>query len=127
MYLTIRQHDAFRNLLMGFEIPFRAYIAEKITGVYKTDVDFETAMKTKYSLLTKSSPKILLTTNKKSTIDHFKEMYHLFEAAKNSVSEIVSSDIDIPFVGALIIVTSALTENFKDLYGLFSSYSTYYD
>ena len=127
MYLTIRQHDAFRNLLMGFEIPFRAYIAEKITGIYKTDVDFEIAMKAKYSLINPSSPKILRNTNKKSTTEHFKEMYCLFEAAKNSVSDIVSSDIEIPFVGALIIVTSALTEDFKDLYGLFSSYSAYYD
>ena len=28
MYLTIKQHDKFRTLLMGFEIPYRAYIAD---------------------------------------------------------------------------------------------------
>lgn len=32
MYLTIKQHDMFRTLLMGFEIPYRAYIADVITS-----------------------------------------------------------------------------------------------
>ena len=34
MYLTIKQHDMFRTLLMGFEIPYRAYIADVITSRY---------------------------------------------------------------------------------------------
>ena len=38
MYLTIRQHDAFRTLLMGFEIPFRKYIADIITTTFNTAV-----------------------------------------------------------------------------------------
>ena len=36
MYLTIKQHDMFRTLLMGFEIPYRLYIAEIIIELKAT-------------------------------------------------------------------------------------------
>ena len=59
MYLTIKQHDMFRTLLMGFEIPFRAYIAKSITHAHTSDNDFETVMKAKNKLITPSSPQFL--------------------------------------------------------------------
>lgn len=62
VYLTIKQHDAFRNLLMGFEIPFRAYIADIITKAFTVDTDFEVAMTTKNQQITASSPTFLRET-----------------------------------------------------------------
>ena len=59
MYLTIKQHDMFRTLLMGFEIPFRAYIADVITTNYRTDSSFETAMIAKNGMLSPASPQFL--------------------------------------------------------------------
>ena len=59
MYLTIKQHDMFRTLLMGFEIPYRAYIADVITSAYSNDSIFETIMKQKHALLSSSSPQFL--------------------------------------------------------------------
>lgn len=64
MYLTIKQHDQFRTLLMGFEIPFRAYIAEIIIQKYKNDAAFETAMINKHNLLSASSPAFLTSVLK---------------------------------------------------------------
>ena len=64
MYLTIRQHDLFRNLLMGFEIPFRSYIAHVVTSAYPTDRLFENAMVAKKMLLTPASPEFLNNTSK---------------------------------------------------------------
>ena len=58
-YLTIKQHDMFRTLLMGFEIPYRAYIAEVITTAYAVDTDFENTMTQKQALLSGSSPQFL--------------------------------------------------------------------
>lgn len=34
MYITQRQGDCLRNLIMGFEIPFRSYIANIILDRY---------------------------------------------------------------------------------------------
>lgn len=128
MYLSIKQHDMFRTLLMGFEIPFRAYIAEVVTLNYPTDSCFETAMITKNSLLSPASPQFLRDVLPKSVSKHnLKQAYQKFVTAKTSVDEIVTTDIDLPMVGALNLVTFALTENFGDLHLLFGSYGAYCD
>lgn len=47
MYLTLKQHDSFRTLLMGFEVPFRTYIAHKIVCSYDTQSKFVNTMTSK--------------------------------------------------------------------------------
>ncbi len=126
MYLTIKQHDLFRTLLMGFEIPFRTYIAKIITSAYSSPVDFETAMVAKRHHITPSSPVFLKDVLPKACNDNsLKSNYQRFVVAKSSTDEIVAQDIDIPMVGSLNLVTFALTEHFGALYGLFGSYASY--
>lgn len=128
MYLTIKQHDHFRTLLMGFEIPFRAYVADVITSNYRTDTDFENAMVSKNALLSPASPSFLRSVLPKAVSQgSLKYTYQKFVTAKTSVDEIVTTDIDLPMVGALNMTTFSLTEDFGDLYFLFGSYSTYCD
>lgn len=126
MYLTTKQHDQFRTLLMGFEIPYRAYIAEIIIQKYKNDTAFETAMINKHNLLSVSSPAFLTSVLKdavrKKTLNG---TYQKFLTARNSTDEIITEDIEIPMVGALNLVTFALTEDFSDLYALFDNYNTF--
>lgn len=128
MYLTIKQHDDFRTLLMGFEIPFRKYIADVITTVYPSDAAFDAVMRAKNTKLTPTSPnylkKVLYNACNQNTL---KQAYSKFQTATTSTDEIVTEDIDIPMVGALNLVTFALTENFGDLYSLFGSYSIFCD
>ena len=128
MYLTIKQHDAFRTLLMGFEIPFRKYIADVVTNAYQSDTVFDVAMRTRLTQLTPSSPdflkSVLSDACKKNTL---KRAYSKFQAATSSTEEIVTTDIDIPMVGALNLVTFALTDCFGELYTLFGSYSLFCD
>lgn len=128
MYLTIKQHDMFRTLLMGFEIPFRAYIADLVTSNYLTESDFETVMVSKNGLISPASPQflrnVLPSAVSKNTL---KKTYQKFVTAKTSVEEIVTTDIDLPMVGALNLVTFALTEVFSNLHLLFGSYTAYCD
>lgn len=44
MYLTSAQHDQLRTLIMGFEIPYRSYIAEVILDTYHDKCSFSTAL-----------------------------------------------------------------------------------
>lgn len=126
MYLTIRQHDLFRTLLMGFEIPFRAYIAKTVITAYGTDSAFESAMLFKNTLITPSSPQFLKNVlPKECRKGTLKTAYTKFVTATTSTDEIVTTDIDLPMVGALNLVTFALTENFTDLYLLFGSYNAF--
>lgn len=128
MYLTKRQHDMFRTLLMSFEIPFRTYIANIITTAYLSEDAFETEMINKHGLLSHSSPLFLKNVLTDAVRKHtLKLTYKKFVTATNSVDEIVTTDIDIPMVGALNLVTFALTEDFRDLYTLFNTYNTYCD
>ena len=128
MYLTIKQHDMFRTLLMGFEIPFRAYIADLVTSNYQTESYFETAMVSKNSLISPASPQFLRNVLPDAVSkNNLKKTYHKFITAKTSVEEIVTTDIDLPMVGALNLVTFALTETFGNLHLLFGSYNAYCD
>lgn len=125
MYLTIKQHDAFRTLLMGFEIPFRKYIADVITSKYDSEDDFDMAMRSKYSLLSPASPELLKTVLTKACSNNtLKDAYRKFQTASTS-GEIVSTDTEIPMVGLLNLVTFALTEDFRELYLLFGSYNSF--
>lgn len=118
----------FRTLLMGFEIPFRAYIADVVTANYRTDSDFETIMISKNRMLSIASPQFLKKVLPSAIYkNNLKQTYQKFVTAKTSVDEIVTTDIDLPMVGALNLVTFALTENFGDLHLLFGSYSAYCD
>lgn len=128
MYLTIKQHDAFRTLLMGFEIPFRKYIADIVCTSYQSAEAFDAIMRSKKSQLTPTSPdflkSVLTDACNKNTL---KRAYSKFQTATSSTDEIVTSDIDIPMVGALNLATFALTENFGDLYAVFDLYNVFCD
>lgn len=127
MYLTIKQHDMFRTLLMGFEIPFRAYIADVVVSNYTEDT-FESQMDAKNALLSHTSPQFLRNVlPNAATKRTFKNAFEKFVTAKTSVEEIVTEDIELPMVGALNLVTFALTENFINLYSLFGTYNAYCD
>ncbi len=128
MYLTIKQHDSFRNLLMGFEIPFRKYIADSIMKNYKSAETFDQIMRSKNDQLGLASPKFLKDVLPKACKKNsFKSLYSKFQAARTSTDEIVTEDNEIPMVGALNLVTFALTECFGDLYVLFGTYGQYCD
>ena len=126
MYLTIKQHDAFRTLLMGFEIPFRKYIADIITSSYHSEDDFDAAMRAKNAQITPASPVFLRDILPKACKNNtLKRAFCLFKTATSSTEEIVTEDIEIPMVGALNLATFALTDCFGELYAEFGSYSTY--
>lgn len=126
MYLTIKQHDSFRTLLMGFEIPFRKYVADIIISEYNTAEAFDAAMRSKNMLLTPSSPDYLKDVLPKACKSNtLKQAYSKFQTATSSTNEIIMDDIDIPMVGALNLVTFALVENFRDLHSLFGTYDSF--
>ncbi len=127
MYLTLKQHDLFRTLLMGFEIPFRSYISKLIFTHYPDLTLFEDALQNKNNGLSPSDPSFLRQTLP-SVCSHGKiqKMYHTFENAYNNISNtIIPTEVDIPMVGALNIVTFSFIGIFSPLYSLFGSYADY--
>lgn len=127
MYLSIKQHDQFRTLLMGFEIPYRGYIADILMTNYPLMNDLEAALVSKNTFLQSSDPFFLRTTLPNAA-KHAKveKMYNAFSTAI-ATTEIVAVDQDMPMVGALNIATFALTGDFQDLYNIFTTYSLFCD
>ena len=127
VYLSIKQHDQFRTLLMGFEIPFRGYIADVLMTHYSSANELETALLAKNASLTPADP-FFLRDVLPNSVKHSKveKMYNTFSTAA-STTEIVAVDQDMPMVGALNIITFSLTGIFNDLYNLFADYSTFCD
>lgn len=126
MYLSIKQHDLFRTLLMGFEIPFRVHIAKVIISAYPSASSFESIMISKNGLLTPSSPQLLKDILPEACRRHtLQKTYQKFQAAVSSTEPIITEDIDLPMVGALNLATFALTEHFTGLYSLFGTYNTF--
>lgn len=105
MYLSIKQHDQFRTLLMGFEIPFRGYIADVLMTHYSSANELETALLAKNASLTPADP-FFLRDVLPNSVKHSKveKMYNTFSTAA-STTEIVAVDQDMPMVGALNIIT----------------------
>ena len=123
MYLSIRQHDLFRTLLMGFEIPYCGYIADVLMSTYPDASALENALNAKNASL-HPSDHFFLRNTLPSACGHTKvqAMYDKFSTA-STTTEIVAIDQEMPMVGALNIVTFALTL----LYNLCSGYSTFCD
>lgn len=125
MYLSISQHDDFRTLLMAFEIPYRAYIAEKIINDYTSSINFETAMKAKKDSLQQYDMQYLRDILPKLCQGNkLSKLYAKFNSAYDP-QPIVVNEIEVPMVGQLNLVTFSLTSSFIDLYSIFSGYHDY--
>lgn len=127
MYLTLKQHDLFRTLLMGFEIPFRSYVAHEIITNYATEADFENELIAKKGALSPADP-VFLRQTLPSACSHSKlqEMYDTFVIANTNITNaIIPVEQNVPVVGTLNIVTFSLIGVFSRLYSLFGSYADY--
>lgn len=127
MYLTLRQHDMFRTLVMGFEIPFRSYIAKILMENFDTEEKFKQALISRKNRLTNSDTTFLRQTLPSICTDKkLKEMYNKFcNAYENAYEKIIENDRDVPMVGGLNIVTFSFTTIFTQLYRVFGGYGEY--
>lgn len=127
MYLSLKQHDKFRTLLMGFEIPFRLFVANSVIKMYTTYSDFEDALIMRKDRLSPSDPVFLRNTLPNACVKgKCKDLYNrLVTADQNRFNDVVTRDQEMPMVGGLNIVTFALQNVFSELYLLFGGYRDY--
>ena len=109
MYLSLKQHDLFRTLLMGFEVPFRSYIADVVISHYPTYIDFSAELNNRKATLSSADPIFLRDKLPNScTEKNCLKLYARFVTAnQNRHADVITSDNDVPMVGHLNIVTFA--------------------
>lgn len=127
MYLTLKQHDQFRTLLMGFEVPFRSYVAQRVVETFGDRAHFENILINKNATLSPSDPAFLRQTLPSiCTAKKLGQMYDKFvNAYKNIDKTIIPMEADVPTVGNLNIVTFSFLNVFSPLYDLFGSYADF--
>lgn len=127
MYLTLKQHDLFRTLLMGFEIPFRSYVAENVIINYSDCTSFEQALLSKKNSLMPSDPVFLRQTlPNMGTHAKIQKTYETFKNAyTNMNASVIPAEVEVPMVGTLNIVTFSFVGVFSSLYLVLGSYADF--
>ena len=112
---------------MGFELPFRSYVAQRVVETFADSASFESTLMSKKSVLTPSDPAFLRQTlPSMCTPKKIGQIYDKFVNAYNNIDKtIISTEADVPTVGNLNIVTFSFLSIFTPLYDLFGSYADF--
>ena len=127
MYLTSAQHDQLRTLILGFEIPYRSYIAEVILSTYHDKNSFSAALT---SIQLSTSQPTWNNTIKNQIAKAQKNPDKLFAAlqfANNSfASKSVAGESDVPMLGELNVLIYVFQQNFSLLINIFPCFSDFF-
>lgn len=112
MYLSTKEHDKLRTIVMGFEIPFRTYIAKKITLSYSDASSFFSAID-QITLPDNASQELKSKYGQMKS--QFAYYYQLFKMTiQSSINKIVENDINVPDVGTLVSTIKIFEPLFHD-------------
>lgn len=127
MYLTSTQHDLLRTLIMGFEIPYRSYIAEIILSAYPNKDLFISALE---NVQLSESQAVWNNTIKGEIIKAQKnanKIYNALEFAhKCFVLRGVEGESDVPMLGQLNVLVYVFQQEFSCLINLFPCFSEFF-
>ena len=118
MYLTSRQHDKLRSIVMNFEIPFRTFISDTLIKRYPTLELFQIALEAT------SIPEGVSQTFRsqigkiKSQTPH---IYNLMQIALKSMeNKVVEKVVDVPDVATVIALILVFQSEFEQFIQSFS-------
>lgn len=115
MYLSSNQHDQLQTIVTGFEIPFRTYIAIKLTDQYPTENDFTNIINTKTIPYTNSVYTMINSELGKIKANPTATYNQLTNTKNVKEKRIAETEIDVPNVARLISLTIIFKELFQDL------------
>lgn len=127
MYLSVTQEDRLRTIVLGFEIPFRSYVAEVIISTFKNISAFQTALSNKVASLQPSDSKAK-ASNITRLNGNAHKIWGIIEDCYNSyIAGDVVKEIDVLYVSDLIWIIISFPELFPDLYSSFQDEATLID
>lgn len=118
MYLSSEQHDKLRTIVMGFEIPFRTYIANILTEKYGGVNEFSVA------LLSERVPEDISPIFK-SQINKLKSqperIYNLLEITIESMNKkVIAEDVNVPDVASIVALILLFQDAFTGFVEMFT-------
>lgn len=123
MYLSSKEHDKLRTIVMGFEIPFRTFIAKQIISSYSDETSFSSALN-QITLASSASQELKSKFGQiKSKCTYY---YSLLQSTiQSSINKIIENDINVPDVGTLVSLIQIFNSLFDDYTRYFSNYEMF--
>lgn len=114
---------------MGFEVPFRSYVAEIITKKYTDNTSFINEIRNKLNIAKTSSIQLIKSLSRKKYTDRDLENDYtlLKNVVENNGNFIVETETDVPFLSLVLLMTYILEDDFEELYNRIGSHSDYVD
>lgn len=126
MYLSSKQHDMLQIIVMGFEIPYRSYVATEIINRFPTKEDFYLELSNRQNFSTSNSDYQIINSEFGKIKVNFSHYYALLQNAYNAKNKkIVDEEINVPDVSTLIAFTIIFKELFSPLILKFKDESVY--
>lgn len=125
MYLSNREHDQLRTIVMGFEVPFRTFIARRLTSVYNSEEAFSVALNN--AIIPPDSPVFVASEMGKiraNTAHYYKVLLDTVQACN---LKCVPNEIDVPYVATLITLYLVFENTIRDYLAGFPNHSLYVD
>lgn len=120
MYLSTKEHDQLRTIVMGFEVPFRTFIARRLISIYETESDFANSLNQKV-LTTGLSEMFSSEFGKlKASPSHYYKL--LIDAVQACSDKCVSSEINVPNIATLITLYEVFNDKLADFMCAFSDH-----
>lgn len=125
MYLTVKQHDKLRNIVMNFEIPFRSYISSVIVNNFQDVSSFATEVSKRNMSLSNLDTNFIrsqagkLSKKIEKLYDTINMCYLCWKNKK------VIGEINVPDVADLIALTFLFKDIFNELYSCFPNEDVY--
>ena len=117
MYLTSKEHDQLRTIVMGFEVPFRTFISRRLIQAYSSENAFVSALNN--VVFTPGLPVMFQSELGKMK----KNPSHIYGLLRNTVQSCIDkcvyNDTDVPNVATLIALYEAFGSIINDFLGAF--------
>lgn len=121
MYLSTKEHDQLRTIVMGFEVPFRTFISRRLTSVFCTETDFVNAVNT--AVLAPGLSDMFSSEFGKIKASPSRYYKLLADAVQACSNKCVPNEIDVPNIATLITLYEAFGNEVNDFMSSFPDHS----
>lgn len=127
MYLTIRQHEKLRTLIMDIEIPYRSYISQVMLQTYKSEVEFSAALDEKLIALKSTSEWATIASEAGRLRKNSTDIFFALQFSNQSFNEKkVKGEAIVPMLGQVNTLSFIFKDLFQELISQFPDFKTFY-
>ena len=127
MYLSTKQHDKLRTIIMNVEIPYRAFVADKIITHYRDFGMFDDDIKAKSSGILQGVDGKIYDSEFGKIKSNTKHVYEILNNSKKSIGQdVICEDIKVPNISQINTLVITLNNIFMPMIYRFGNIETFW-